>query len=121
MAGVSRVVIMNYDYKVLFPDHFEERYGNKHVFAKKNRVSFLNQRKNSFKIKKFRNDPYDFEHSPNVVKKPVLKPPGRYKKQNLSAELGYVEGIFTSFMKLPPILKKIEKSKELSLITIKIG
>ncbi len=86
------------------------RFNVEDILGRKKRLTFLDQRRNSINLSTFGDKPYrspeqstDFFKLPGVIPKLSYSPPNKKLKKSLKSQLGIVNGIFTTILKLPAI------------------
>ena len=91
-------------------------YNLEDSLGRKTRVTYLQNRKKSLRMSNLGDKAYDSpEYSPDFFKKEgvVVKvkygPPIIKNRKSIKVQLGKVEGIFSTYMKLPVISRKINE------------
>lgn len=80
------------------------------ILGRKKRLTFLDQRRNELNLSSFGDKPYKspeqspgFFKLPGIIPKISYSPPNKRLKKSLRSQLGVVNGIFTTILKLPSV------------------
>jgi len=87
------------------------------VLGRKKRLTFLDQRRNRLNLSTLGDKPYrspehskDFFKLPGLTPKLSYSPPIKKLRTSLKSQLGIVNGIFTTMLKLPSIQSRASQS-----------
>lgn len=86
------------------------RFNVEDILGRKKRLTFLDQRRNDLNLSSFGDKPYKspeqspgFYKLPGIIPKISYSPPNKRLKKSLKSQLGVVNGIFTTILKLPSV------------------